>query len=157
MKHIFLDIQKKLSEVKELKHIDKNWNQLLHEQPPVKFPCALLDIANVEYTQLGNLAQDGIGMVEITIANFQLSPGSGKAPNKHDSYSVLDIIEKIHQVLQGYTNGKILPLVRVSLNKLDASFRYEVYKVSYQTAWRVYKNTDEVPVKVTPKVTRKKQ
>lgn len=62
MKNIFLDIQNKLSNITELKYIDKNWGQLLYEQPPVKFPCALLDIANVNYTQLGQLAQTAVGI-----------------------------------------------------------------------------------------------
>ena len=150
MKNIFLSIQKKLSEIPELKHIDKNWGQLQYEQPPVKFPCALLDIANVDYNQLGNLAQDAGGIVEITIANLRLTNSSGKAPRKEEAYAVFDIIEKIHQLLHGWTDETFVPLIRVNLQKLDATQAYEIYKISYQTAWRVYKERNLAPVQVTP-------
>jgi len=135
MKEVFLSIQEKLAEIAELKHIDKNWGQLLHEQPPVKFPCALLDVANVEYSQLGLLAQFATANVEITIANLQLTRSSGKAPRKEDAYSVLDIIEKIHCHIHGYSNGDFHPLIRINLQKLDATFAYEIYKVTYKTAF----------------------
>lgn len=152
MKNIFLSIQEKLAEITELNHIDKNWSQLLHSQPPVKFPCALLDIANVDYSQMGQLAQTANGIVEITIANFRLTQSSGKAPRKEEAYAVFDIIEKIHQLLHGWTNGEFNPLVRTNIQKLDASYCYEIYKVSYKTAWVVTKETDTVPVMVTPKI-----
>ena len=150
MKNIFLSIQEKLSEIPELKHIDKNWGQLLYDQPPVKFPCALLDIAGVGYEQLGNLAQTGGGAVEITIANLYHTPSSGKAPRKENAYAIFDIIEIVHQLLHGYTNGEYQPLIRTKLQKLDAAAGYEIYKVVYETAWRVHKEWDTVPVQVTP-------
>ena len=50
MKQIFLAIQQQLLTVPALKHIDKNWNQLNYEQPPVRWPCALIDIANADKT-----------------------------------------------------------------------------------------------------------
>jgi len=155
MKNIFLSIQEKLSEIPALKHIDKNWGQLLYDQPPVKFPCALLDIANVDYSQLGNLTQSAECIVEITIANFRFTPSSGKAPRKEDAYLVFDVIEKIHQTLHGYTDEQFGPLIRVNLQKLDASKDFEIYKVSYQTAWQILKEYDLVPVEAEPKIKRK--
>ena len=153
MKHIFLSLQEKLAEIKELKHIDKNWEQLKYDQPPVKFPCALLDISSVNYSQLGNLAQTANGIIEITVANLQLTPSSEKAPRKENAYTVFEIIEKIHQLLHGWSNGEFQPLIRINLQKLDATKAYEIYKVSYQTAWRVHKETDMTPVQVTPVIT----
>ena len=152
MKNIFLSIQKELEKITELKHIDKNWGQLLHEQPPVKFPCALLDIEKVDYSQLGNLAQTAEGIVEITIANFRLTNSSGKAPRKEDAYAVMEIIEKIHQLLHGWSNGEFQRLIRINVQKLDASYAYEVYKISFQTAWTIYKETNRIPLPKKPKV-----
>lgn len=152
MKDIFLDIQNELGKIKELQHIDKNWGQLLYEQPPVKFPCALLDITEVNYSQMGNLAQTANGVVEIVIANFRLTNSSSKAPRKEESYKVFEIIEKIHQLLHGYTNGRIIPLIRINLQKLDTQKNYEIYKASYQTAWQVDKEFCLIPVRVTPTI-----
>jgi len=152
MKNIFLSIQEKLGEITELKHIDKNWGQLLHEQPPVKFPCALLDINKVDYSQLGMLAQTANAVIEITIANFRLTNSSCKAPNKEDAYAILDIIEKIHQLLHGWSNGEFQRLTRINTQKLDATYAYEIYKVSYQTGWQVMKETNSIPVLLSPAI-----
>ena len=153
MKNIFLSIQEKLSGVSELKHIDKNWGQLLYEKPPVKFPCALLDVAEIDYSQLGNLAQTADDVaVEIIIANFRLTPSSGKAPRKHNSYAVFDIIKDIHEILHGWTNGEFQPLIRVKLKKLDAASGYEIYRVIYLTSWREFKECNQIPVQIAPKI-----
>ena len=72
MKHIFLQIQEKLGEVSALKYIDKDWNQLKFEQPPVKWPCALIDVTNISYSQMGQLWQMAEADVEITVANVRL-------------------------------------------------------------------------------------
>ncbi|MCL2291214.1 MAG: hypothetical protein FWC34_11040 [Bacteroidetes bacterium] len=152
MKDIFLSIQGELSKIPELKHIDKNWGQLLYEQPPVKFPCALLDIAEVDYGQLGMLAQDADGAIEITIANAKNTRSSHKAPRKEDSYAIFDIVNKIHDSLHGYTNGELQPLIRVKLKKIDAAAGYEIYRVVYVSGWREHKKTNTIPVQVTPKI-----
>ena len=152
MKNIFLSIQGELGKITDLKHIDKNWGQLLHEQPPVKFPCALLDISSVEYSQLDHLAQKANGIIEITIANFRLTNSSSKAPRKEDAYAVLEIIEKIHQRLHGWSNGEFQRLIRVDVQKLDASYAYEVYKISFQTAWKVFKESNLIPLPKPPKI-----
>jgi hypothetical protein len=153
MKQIFLSIQKELEKITELKHIDKNWGQLLYEQPPVKFPCALLDLEKADYTQLGNLAQKATGIVEITIANFRLTNSSGKAPRKEEAYAVMDIIEKIHQLLHGWSDGETFQrLIRINVQKLDASYAYEIYKISFQTAWEVRKKTNLIPLEKKPNI-----
>jgi hypothetical protein len=153
MKEIFLDIQSKLSEIPDLKHIDKNWGQLLYKEPPVKFPCALLDVDNVDYTQLGMLAQTANATIGITVANYRLVNSSLHAPKKEEAYAILETIEKIHQLLHGWSNGSFQPLIRINLQKMDDAFCYEVYKVSYKTAWRVMKETNTQPVIVTePKI-----
>jgi len=153
MKNIFLSIQGKLSEITELKHIDKNWGQLLYEKPPVKFPCALLDIAEIDYSQLGNLAQTADDVaVEITIANYRLTPSSGKAPHKQNSYAIFSIIKDIHQLIHGWTNGEFQPLIRVKLKKVEAAYGYEIYRVIYLTAWREFKEYGQVSVHLTPEI-----
>jgi hypothetical protein len=152
MKNIFLSIQEKLGEISELKHIDKNWGQLLYEQPPVKFPCALLDIASIEYSQLGNLAQKANGIIEITIANLRLTNSSAKAPRKEEAYMIFEITEKIHQTLHGWSSGEFQRLVRINVQKLDAAYAYEIYKISFQTAWEVRKESNLIQLPVTPKI-----
>lgn len=153
MKQIFLDIQNKLAEIGELKHIDKNWGQLQYEQPPLKFPCALLDIANVNYSQLGQLAQQAEGYIDITIANLRLTNSNLRNPNKEASYEVFDIMDAIHQLLHGWSNGTFGRLIRTNLQKVATDSSYEIYKLTYRTTWLVLKEqTGTTTVQLSPTI-----
>jgi len=98
------------------------------------------------------LAQKANATVEITIANFRLTNSSAKAPRKEDAYAVLEIIEKIHQLLNGWSNGEFQRLIRINVQKLDAAYAYEIYKISFQTAWNVLKETNRIPLRKKPKI-----
>ena len=152
MKSVFLAVQEKLGEVLGLQYIDKNWGQLLIEQPPVKFPCALLDISSVDYQQLGGLGQFAEGVLEITVCNYRMASSSARSAKKDEAYLVFDVIEAIHQKLQGWSNGEFQPLIRVGIRKLEAGASYEIYKVSFQTGWRVLKEDRMVELGVVPEV-----
>ena len=57
IKTILLAVQQRLADqVPELAYIDKNWGQLDYEAPPVKWPCALLDIDEITHIET-----DGVG------------------------------------------------------------------------------------------------
>ena len=71
MKQIFLSIQNKLSEISTLKYIDKDWGQLQYDNPPVKSPCALIDLLNIDFKQKGLGHQQAEADIIITIG----SPG----------------------------------------------------------------------------------
>lgn len=136
-KEIILDIQAKLSsDVPELLYIDKDWGQLNYEIPAVKYPCALLDISQTSFRQLGNGAQQADCDFVITIANLRLTPSSVVAPNKEDSFKMIDLIEKIHSALQMYASGKdYSPLFRSGLRKIQADSTAEIYELIYSTAF----------------------
>lgn len=154
MKQLFLDIQTQLAEISELKAIDKNWGQLNYEDSPIKFPCALLDIADVNFSQLGQLAQQADGNIEITVANMRLTNSNYRNPNKADSYVVFDIMDDIHQLLQGWSNGTTGRLIRTNLQKVATDRNYEIYKMTYRTTWRVLKTQAATTnVQVSPVIT----
>lgn len=70
MKQIFLSIQDYLAEqVTNLKYIDKNWGQLNIPQPPVQWPCCLIDVASIDYTQTSDLDRLADATIELTIAD----------------------------------------------------------------------------------------
>jgi len=53
MKHYFTALKQHLSTISALRTVDAAWGQLAYEQPPVKFPCALIDMdsTNIEQTK----------------------------------------------------------------------------------------------------------
>lgn len=152
MKNIFLKIQEKLAENPTLRYIDKDWGQLQQEYPSVQFPCALLDIGNVNYSQLGMIAQIAEGNITITLANYRDENSSYRSPTKEDSYKIIELIDEVHQLLHGWCdNQSFNRLIRTNLQKIEASSNYEIYQISYKTTWQVSKQDDgtTTPVQVT--------
>lgn len=144
MKHIFLSIQDRLSGIPALKYIDKDWGQLQYENPPVKWPCALLDVANADFQQLGRGFQQANADITVTVANMNLVRSSAKAPMRGNAYATIDLLEEIHQALQLFTDGRhFSPLMRTNLQKVAADKDMEVYVMTYRTAFRVEKTEKE--------------
>lgn len=142
MKTLLEKIQQKVSEIAELKHIDENWGQLDYYSPnmPVQYPCALIDVQQVQFTNIGKditkkplQRQIGTVQIKITVANMRLTNSSMQAPRrqKEEVWAIWDIIEKIHQQLHGVSLlPNVSPLIRTSQNRIlrdDGLQEYEVY------------------------------
>ena len=142
MKALLEKIQQQVSEIAELKYIDENWGQLDYYSPnmPVQFPCALIDVQQVQFTNLGRdmskkPVQRQIGQVvlKITIADIRLTNSSMQAPKaqKEQVWAIWDIIEKIHRQLHGVSLlPNVSPLIRSSQRRTlrdDGVQEYEVY------------------------------
>lgn len=142
MKTLLEKIQQKISEIAELKHIDENWGQLDYYSPnmPVQYPCALIDVQQVQFTNLGKditkkplQRQIGTVQIKITVANMRLTNSSMQAPRrqKEEVWAIWGIIEKIHQQLHGISLlPNVSPLIRTSQNRTlrdDGLQEYEVY------------------------------
>lgn len=142
MKALLEKIQQKVSEITELKYIDENWGQLDYYSPnmPVQFPCALIDVQQVQFTNLGRdmskkPVQRQIGQVvlKITIADIRLTNSSMQAPRrqKEEVWAIWGIIEQIHKQLHGVSLlPNVSPLIRSSQRRTlrdDGVQEYEVY------------------------------
>jgi hypothetical protein len=123
MKELIDDIKTRLQGVTELKYIDEDWGQLDYYSaaPPVKFPCALIDIDNVRWSDEGNQTQIGIANVVVRLANMRLSNSNVKAPagQKAKSLSFFDTVMHIHQKLHTWSGAKNNgPLTRIGYRKV---------------------------------------
>lgn len=142
MKALLEKIQQQVSEITELKYIDENWGQLDYYSPnmPVQFPCALIDVQQVQFTNLGRdmskkPVQRQIGQVvlKITIADIRLTNSSMQAPRaqKERVWAIWGIIEQIHKQLHGVSLlPNVSPLIRSSQRRTlrdDGVQEYEVY------------------------------
>ncbi len=82
MELIIKKIQERLSsEVPDLKYVDQDWGQMdFFVKPPVKFPCALIDIQSAQYSNTGEFVQQGTAQVVIRLFDIKLSNSSHLAP-----------------------------------------------------------------------------
>ena len=105
MKQIIQNIQDRLMrEVPALKYVDQDWGQMdFYQAPPVKFPCALIDIQSAQYTNDGKLVQQGVAMVVISLFDLKLSNSSQAAPagQKENAKKIWQLIEDVNKALHG--------------------------------------------------------
>jgi hypothetical protein len=135
-KQILLDIQAHLkNSVPEIMYLDKDWGQLSYENPAVNWPCVLLDIENVDYSQQAHGGFVADTQITVTVADARYASSSANAPDKEDAYRVMDLMDKIHRELQLFSAGDYSPLFRSRLQKAYVDSFREVYKMTYQTAY----------------------
>lgn len=150
MTTILLDIQRQLgATIPELAYIDKDWGQLAYDKPAVKFPCALLDVKEITYTQMGKGCQMADTQITVTVASMRLAASSLLAPRQEDAYHVIELLGRIHAALHQFTTGSYSPLFRTNLRKILADSSKECYEIIYQTAYQVGFDTEETSSRIS--------
>ena len=156
MKDILIDIQNRLkSEISALKYIDEDWGQLSMVNPPVKFPCALIDISGFQFTQDGNKQQEGLGSIYVTVADIRLTNSSAKAPanQKTAAFKIFDLIDSIHHILHGYTGGDYSSLIRTNVGKVARNDQVKEYKITYTVGYKEASTNAPITNVPTPPIT----
>lgn len=138
MKQLLCDIQNRLLTLSLLKHVDEDWGQLDYYLPnaPVKFPCALININSVQYSNAGELMQYGLVSVVITVADVKLSNSSGKAPQlqKQAAWKVYDAIEAVVKALHGWAGSPgYSALVRTQLTRRKNDDGINLFDIVFTT------------------------
>ncbi len=109
----------------KLEYIDLDWGQLELEVPPVKFPCALIDIRNMSYSDAGDLSQIGIIEIEIRICDRILSNSSAGAPvaQRDSAMRIFRLTESVFKHLHGWQAPSQLhgALTRISASRSKGS------------------------------------
>lgn len=105
MENLIPDIQKKLTkDVCELNYVDQDWGQMdFFPNPPVKYPCALIDIQSVEYSNNGDFIQHGVATIAVRVFDMKLSNSSNGAPQnqKNNAKKIWKLIADIHKSIHG--------------------------------------------------------
>ncbi|MXV37691.1 hypothetical protein GO491_03200 [Flavobacteriaceae bacterium Ap0902] len=88
MKALLLQLQERIAEISDIKYVDEDWGQLDYYSPnmPVQWPCCLIDIQSVDYSNLGidlnktpKNRQNARIQIAFTLANMKLTNTSMKA------------------------------------------------------------------------------
>ena len=140
--NIIKDLQEMLAHgLPGVKYIDKDWGQLSMEQPPVGWPCILIDIEEVSIRQLSDLNEHATATVALTVANKRTTSSSAHAPRaaKEKSMETIDLTDDIHGLVQNWAadGAKYAPLQVTSFYKLNDLPGAEVYVMRYRTAYNV--------------------
>ncbi|MBQ0016490.1 MAG: hypothetical protein KBT04_05860 [Bacteroidales bacterium] len=151
MKQIMIDLQEYLMEVvPQLRHVDRNWNQLSYEQPPVRWPCALIDIEQIDATELRGGRQMATATVSVTLADQVLGrTGGGMLPTavatgataaqRESVYALIDLCELVRRWLTNYSGhtpgSEYQGLILQNITHQYSDKSYDVYKLTFSTAF----------------------
>ena len=98
-----------VSKVPALKNVDEDWGQLDNYSPnfPTKWPCALIDVLDVQWSNIGKKIQMGLAQVRVKIADLRLSNSSKAAPagQKANSNSFYTLTQQVYTALHGWSGA----------------------------------------------------
>lgn len=123
-----------------LKYMDEDWGQLdyYQENPPVKFPCMLLELQQATWKNQSQKVQDGEILISIRVADLKLSNTNPKAPagQQAKAAAIWLILENIHKALHGWrpiAYPEFGALTRVSSRKVKRDDGIREFELVYST------------------------
>lgn len=143
MKALLQQLQERIAEIKDIKYIDEDWGQLDYYSPnmPVQWPCCLIDIEAVDYSNLGNNfsktpknRQNARVQIAFTLANMKLTNTSLQAPRgqKENAWQIFQWVEQLHQQLHGFSPlPNASKLIRTSFGRVQRDDGVQEYKIIY--------------------------
>lgn len=143
MKAFLETTQNRLNTIPELKYIDEDWGQLdnYSPNPPTMFPCALIDITSLIFSNIGkdNSAnpvnrQMAEGTITFILANVKLSNTSQRAPQsqKDNAWNIWTIIDDLHKAVHGWKPTEDSnALVRTGLRRIRRDDGIQEYQITY--------------------------
>ena len=122
MKTLIHDAITAIATIPELEWVDDNLGQLNQENPPVKFPCALVGLGNSQPADYNNNPQYGDLTLEITLA-YQSPLDTTNTPGKIHPFAetIYTTIQKIDRLLRQLEGEHYSPLSRIGI-KADSSW-----------------------------------
>lgn len=134
MKQVFLDIQAALSAIKKFRYVGEDWGQLNFEQPPVAFPCALIDLGSAQFTSAGRNTQQVEATVNISIADIRYDGITPALPEvqANNAFEIFNLIEEANKRLHGQGGETYSRLCRVSLKKMQREDSIREFVLTYK-------------------------
>ena len=147
---IIKDLIEMLStQLSNVKYIDKDWGQLGMEQPPVGWPCILIDIEDVSIRKQSDGNEHAAATVVLTVANRRTTSSSAHASSssKEKSMTTIDLTDDIHNLVQDYAaNGALYSKLKEQMfykqNDLPGA---EIYVMRYTTSYNVREEMIQTP------------
>lgn len=137
MKALLDAVMNRISDTEpNLKYIDQDWGQLDYfaNHPPVKFPCALVDISRIPWSNEGRQIQYGLVEISVSISNARLSNSNLRAPEQQrfNAGAIWTILENVHKALHGWSAGdRFSALIRTSTRRIKRDDGIQEYEVIF--------------------------
>ena len=129
MKQYFTALKARLSSVSTLRTVDAEWGQLNYEQPPVKFPCALIDMSS---TDIAAVKPDSVRVhatVNVLVADLRYNRQPANA------FDIYQTVEDVATKLQGWTDGRFRQLSLTAISPVSDAPGFSAYQLQFSTTF----------------------
>lgn len=142
MRDLYNQILLLLNEVPALKWKDLNIGQLAEEQPPVSFPCALIniDLPNCNDIDDSGKLQQVASRFQITLAIKSAGETNANAPElqRANALDYFDLVESVYKKLQSFQSQTYAPFSRRSQQTIFTRKGLTQVVLTFETSWHDY-------------------
>mgnify|MGYP002622202307 CR=1 FL=1 len=131
MKQYFQNLKSQLQTVGALRTVDAAWGQLNYEQPPVKFPCALIDMNSTSIAQVKPNQTRIHADINITVADIRYNL------NPADSFNIFDVVEQVIEALMDWTDGRFTRLTLANISPVTSVPGFCAYVLTFNTIFGI--------------------
>lgn len=137
IQNILEDLIEKINKVSGLRYCGEDWGQLNFEQPPVDFPCALVDIMDAGYTSQSKGVQTAEITISITVADIRYNGITANLPARQaeQEFSIFTLIENVNRQIHGHGGVSYNRLSRASMKKMLREDSIREFLITYKTSY----------------------
>nr|DAN20579.1 MAG TPA: hypothetical protein [Caudoviricetes sp.] len=137
IQNILEDLIEKINKVSGLRYCGEDWGQLNFEQPPVDFPCALVDIMDAGYTSQSKGVQTAEITISVTVADIRYNGITANLPARQaeQEFSIFTLIENVNRQIHGHGGVSYNRLSRASMKKILREDSIREFLITYKTSY----------------------
>lgn len=119
------------AQVPDIRMIDHDWNQLDFENPPITYPCLLIDFPDTSFTQMQKyqLAQAAVRL-KLIYRSFTATSNITPTTNREDALAFYELEQQVYEALQAWYADGLLSNAMIrknaSTDKRDDGLRVRV-------------------------------
>lgn len=119
-------------------YLAEDWGQLdfHNERPPVNFPCVLIDIEEVQYTDCTRKQQQGDAILTVRVAHYDPVNVSAAASDRNRAFRMFELLRMIYARLQGLSGEDFSGLTRTSLRRVKREDAIREYAMQFRFGGR---------------------
>lgn len=137
LKKIIEELFQDLSSIEGIRYVAEDWGQLDYEQPPVQWPCALVDMQDVRYSQtgMGGLLADCTFTVQLTDQAPQRVSSRASDTQKERSLQIFGIIDRVIQDIHAKDSAEHSPFMLEGMQRVNLP-ELQSYVLTFKTQFR---------------------
>ncbi|MGL5683602.1 MAG: hypothetical protein ACRDDZ_11220 [Marinifilaceae bacterium] len=115
-------------------YVGEDWGQLNFDKPPVSFPCALIDIDSVDYSNLAQGKQHANAVFNVTVADMFAHHIAHGMQDKHlnNELKIYDTLKAVNKILHNKSIPGYGTIIRVRMDKTKREDDIREFVISYR-------------------------